>query len=242
MRWPWSRRADDDMPVIPLNLVYDTLTQQVVREVLCPGRIGIDVGAHQGDILSHMVAAAPGEPHIAIEPLPAFAALLRRRYPSAEVHEVALDATGAGEVSFHHVVSNPSYSGLRERRYDRPHETVELITVRTARLDELVPDDRQVGLVKIDVEGGELGVMQGAERTLSRHRPVVVFEHGLGGSDFYGTRPEVVYDLLDDHGLQVSLLQRYTSGAVALTRNEFVEQFETGANYYFVAYLSAAAG
>jgi len=33
---------------------------------------------------------------------------------------------------------------LRERRYDREHESIELITVRTARLDDLVPDGADV--------------------------------------------------------------------------------------------------
>lgn len=111
-------------------------------------------------------------------------------------NEVALDAEGGREVSFHHVVSNPAYSGLRERRYDRPNETVEIISVRSARLDDLVADGQRVTFVKIDVEGGELGVLQGGLQMLAEQRPGVVFEHGLGASDYYETRPEDVYDLL----------------------------------------------
>jgi FkbM family methyltransferase len=250
MSWRWWRRerqevepaADGettDPPTtpldVPLNAVYDELTAQIIRDVVHPGTIAIDVGAHHGDILSHMVAAAPEERHIAMEPLPDLAVGLRERFPSVSVHEVALDAEGGSEVSFHHVVSNPGYSGLRRRRYDRPHEQVELITVRTARLDDLVPADADVALIKIDVEGGELGVLQGGLGTIRRCRPVVVFEHGLGGSDFYGTRPETVYDLLAGAGLDVSLLQRWAGSEAALSREEFVEQYETNENYYFVA-------
>ena len=182
-----------------------------------------------------MLLACPDGHHIAVEPLPHLARDLRERFPTCEVHEVALDATGGDEVSFHHVVTNPGYSGLRRRRYDRPHEDVELITVRTATLDSLVPRGVLVSLIKIDVEGGELGVLLGAAGTLERCRPMIVFEHGLGASDFYGTRPEDIHDLLSGHGMAVSLLQRHVAGEAPLSRQEFVRQFETCENYYFIA-------
>ena len=120
------------------------------------------------------------------------------------MHEVAL-AAGTGVSEFHHVVTNDSYSGLRGRRYDRPRESVEVISVATARMDDVIPADLPIAFVKIDVEGGELGVLAGAQRTLARWAPVVVFEHGLGAADYYGTRPEDVYAALSDVELTVSL-------------------------------------
>jgi FkbM family methyltransferase len=68
------------------------------------------------------------------------------------------------------------------------------LTVQTARLDHLVAVETRVAFVKIDVEGGELGVLRGGERPLRRHRPIIVFEHGLGSADIFGTRPEDVWD------------------------------------------------
>lgn len=49
--------------------------------------------------------------------------------------------------------------------------------VRTARLDDLVPDDFEVGLIKIDVEGFELQVLESAVQTIARHRPVLYVEN-----------------------------------------------------------------
>ena len=51
-------------------------------------------------------------------------------------------------------------------------------------------------LIKIDVEGAERQVIEGAIETLRRHAPIVVFEHGPGAQDEYQTSPEQVYDLL----------------------------------------------
>jgi hypothetical protein len=119
---------------------------------------------------------------------------------------------------------------------DRPGERVRTIEVDVVRLDDVVPPDARVAFVKIDVEGGELGVLEGARTLLARHRPVVVFEHGLGGADHYGTRPEQVFDLLTDAGLRVSLMSRFLAGEAPYARAEFVAEFERGAQWYFVAY------
>jgi hypothetical protein len=133
-------------------------------------------------------------------------------------------------------VSNPSYSGLLKRRYDRPNEEDTLITVRTERLDDMLPAGARVDLMKIDVEGGELMVLEGAVATLRRCKPVVIFEHGLGASELYGSTPEKVFDLLESCGLQVSLLDRFMKKQPAFTREAFAEQYYQRLNYYFIAY------
>ena len=220
---------------IPLNELYDTLTHQIIAETVRPGTIGIDVGAHIGELLRSIVAAAPEGRHVAVEPIPGLAAVLRAEFPTVSVHEVALAADSGVNVEFHHVVSNPSYSGLLERRYDRPNETVELIQVKTARLDDIVPEHEVVSLIKIDVEGGELGVLQGSSRILST-RPVVVFEHGLGASDHYGSTPSDIWQLFDSASMRISLLDAFLSGGPSLSEEELNRQFYDSVNYYFVAH------
>lgn len=162
----------------------------------------VDVGCHQGAVLWQMVARAPRGRHHAFEPLPHLAAALRARFPAVAVHELALSEE-AGDAAFHHVVTNAGYSGLRRRTYERPDERVERVVVRTARLDDLIPAELPIAFVKIDVEGAELQVLRGAERTLRAWRPYVVFEHGRGAADHYGTTPEMVHRLLDGCGLAV---------------------------------------
>ena len=215
------------------NALYDAETAAVIARVL-PAKTGhaVDVGAHAGTILRLIVAHAPHGPHWAFEPLPAQAAQLSVDFPTVRVHAVALAAT-TGQVTFQHVVTDPSYSGIRRRTYPGPQQ-VEALTVPTARLDDLLPPEMPIAFIKIDVEGGELGV--GAARTLTRWRPIVVFEHGRGAADHYGTRPEQVYDVLSACGLRVTLMASWLRGEGDLTRETFVAQFETGQNFYFMAY------
>ncbi len=227
----------------PAALSYDEQTSAVMARMLKPDSVTVDVGAHVGSVLIEMVRYAPQGRHFAFEPIPGCFVKLKKRFgrsKGVELFEYAL-AAEAGTATFQHVVSRPTYSGLRQRRYDRPNEKVVPIEVQCARLDDVIPASVKVGFVKVDVEGGEYGVFRGGVETLRRSRPVVVFEHGVGGADHYGTEPEQVFDLLQDEcGLSLSLMLRYLAGEPPLDRAGFAEEFGSGRNYYFIAYPSRA--
>jgi FkbM family methyltransferase len=159
----------------------------------------IDVGAHAGTFLAHMVRLAPQGRHIAFEPLPAFRAQLRDAFPDVTLHDLALSDV-EGTATFNYIPSMPGFSGLRE--VAPGHPKVERLTVRTARLDDVLDPELAIDLIKIDVEGAELQVLDGAERTLSRWRPMVLLEHGLAARS-YGTMPADVHTRLTAAGLRV---------------------------------------
>lgn len=52
----------------------------------------------------------------------------------------------------------------------------------------------RISLIKIDVEGGELNVLKGAERTLETHRPAIVCEIDYGRESRFGASAEDLYD------------------------------------------------
>jgi FkbM family methyltransferase len=180
----------------------------------------IDVGAHTGDLLRHMVALAPHGRHLAYEPLPDLAASLQRDYPTVDVRNAALGDM-AGELPFVHVTDRPALSGLRERELP-PGATTDEIRVRVERLDDALPDGFEPDFVKVDVEGGELQVFRGAIETLRRYQPTIWFEHGVGAADRYGTKPCDVYDLLvEDVGLRIF----DSDGTGPYSRTQFEEIF-----------------
>ena len=223
---------------IDRNAFYDALTEEILRRHLREDSICVDVGCHSGVILRMMMRSAPKGKFYAFEPLPHLYHALIEAFQGQNVrlYDVALSDT-IGTSTFNYVISNPAYSGFVKRRYDRSHEDDTTIIVRKNLLDLLIDPRDRVSVIKIDVEGAELQVLRGATKTIRRDRPIVVFEHGLGAADFYGARPEDVYDLLfAECGLSISLLHRYLLGHGVLSRSAFREQFERSRNYYFVAH------
>ncbi len=54
-----------------------------------------------------------------------------------------------------------------------------LVEVETEKLDDLMPLNRSLHFIKIDVEGHEYAVIEGAKQLLINNRPVVIFEYGF---------------------------------------------------------------
>jgi FkbM family methyltransferase len=160
--------------------LYDLQTAAVLSHVLGRASVCVDGGAHEGSILQHMLRFAPDGRHHAVEPLPHLAGRLRAEFPGVTVHQCAL-AERDGQAAFTFVKNDPGYSGLRRRDYDRPDPLTRQLAVRTRRLDDLLPPDCPVAVIKLDLEGGEYHALLGARATVRRCRPVVVFEFGLGG-------------------------------------------------------------
>lgn len=219
------------------NQRYDRQTRAVIQKICKADSTCVDVGCHKGEVLDVMLQAAPLGKHYGFEPIPVMYQALKAKYQgqSCEILDIAL-SNQAGEATFNYVVSNPSYSGLRKRKYDREGEKDTTIKVRTAKLDEVLPADQQVDLIKIDVEGGELLVLEGARQTLIQKRPVVLFEHGLGASDYYGAGPEQVFTYFTACGYKISTLKSWLKGEVAFDQKEFERQFFEGLNFFFIAF------
>lgn len=104
------------------------------------------------------------------------------------LHERAASSR-SGPVVFTHNPRLPLTSGgsLEYVSANRASETVE-----AARLDDLI--DEPVALLKIDVEGHEISVLQGAERLVRQSRPAMVLEANTGAHE------DTLAAWLADHG------------------------------------------
>jgi FkbM family methyltransferase len=216
----WAKRAYQDEVNLRLLLAF-TLS----HDSNC-----IDVGSYEGRFLSDIVRVAPHGQHIAYEPLPHLAGVLAQAFPGVEVRNAALSDV-EGQSEFMYARNLPSYSGLRRRAYPRAAD-IEVLSVRTERLDDHLPVGYVPSLIKIDVEGAEQLVIEGAMETLKRHRPIVVFEHGKGGSDYYGTSPRDVFSLLNTAGLRIFDMD----GNGPYTLLQFEETYKRNDRWNFVAH------
>jgi FkbM family methyltransferase len=148
------------------------------RELGDSSRVIIDVGANHGlfsfPFMVHGYRCALFEPQRACLDYVAAAVALNPGARAPELVCVVL-AEEAGAMTFYTSAST-FYSSL-ERSAVEQWEPAVAITVPTYRLDDYVVEHGLVpALIKIDVEGGELRVLDGARELLARHRPSVVIE------------------------------------------------------------------
>jgi FkbM family methyltransferase len=157
------------------NYRDDNHLRLLLRLTLAEDAACLDVGANVGAILETIVASAPRGRHIAYEPLPVHASELAERFPSVDVRCAAVSRE-PGERTFRRVIGAEARSGF-DADGDDEYETEEL-SVKVEALDSSLPPDFAPAVVKIDVEGAELEVIEGGIGLISEHRPLVALEHG----------------------------------------------------------------
>ncbi|HWF31310.1 MAG TPA: FkbM family methyltransferase [Solirubrobacteraceae bacterium] len=162
----------------------------------------VDVGTNRGQILREAVRLAPAARHVAFEPIPALAEELARSFPGVDCRRLALGA-GPGVAEFCHFTSLDGWSGLRRSpEISDERGRPQYIEVQVSTLDAEL-GGRDAGMIKIDVEGAELEVLQGARAVLSQARPIVLFEHVAAAARLYGSQSGTLWDLLDELGYRV---------------------------------------
>jgi len=203
--WPggYVIRTDGRIVYVPNHVdvtaghrLFKPATHIELIEPLCrPGDCVLDIGANVGDWTLPMAQrVGPLGRVIAFEPVPYLAETIVKtarvnRHSWVAVQQLALSATdGTAEFSVERANSGGSRIGRVEGDFSQ-------ISVKAARLDSFLaarPDIQRVDFVKIDVEGFEEAVLQGARDSLARFRPAVLFESGLESSE----QRNSIHDLL----------------------------------------------
>jgi FkbM family methyltransferase len=145
-------------------------------EFLCQRhRDAIDVGANDGSYVHYLRRHARRV--IAFEPMPTFARMLRRKFRRGVIVESVALSDAAGTVSLcmpvvdGAVVTGCSTISSAASAVYPAHRAIE---VPMDRLDNVYGGD--VGFIKIDVEGHQQAVLDGAVETIRRCRPRMLVE------------------------------------------------------------------
>jgi FkbM family methyltransferase len=232
-RWLVKRSRGIQMPFdLVKNEIYDRQAFEIIRRVLAPDANCVDVGCHEGLFLEEFLRCAPRGRHFAFEPIPMLADLLKTRFPTVKIFPFAL-GNCMGETTFYVIPEAPALSGLNRREFVDPAKRREGINVRMERLDNLIPEGTKIDLLKIDVEGAEGLVIEGALETIRRDKPYIIFEHGRASSMAFGISSSRLYDLLvGECDLRLSSLRSWLHGEPVLSNARFGEPGE----WYFLAH------
>jgi FkbM family methyltransferase len=200
------------------TIVNDQLATFLVVRLCLPDKEFIDVGAHIGSILSEVIRYDPSIKLYAVEPIPEKIDSLRRKFPAIQVFGCALGES-EGEAAFFENTKHSGYSSL-----GRPANSVASIEkkVPLRTLDGLI-SSKKIDVIKIDVEGAELGVLRGGNDLIAANRPLVLFESGPPKDDGLGYTKELMWQWLDEHNFDVVLPNRVAHDGPGLSLDGFVE-------------------
>jgi FkbM family methyltransferase len=169
-----------------LRGVWEPNILERIQQYVKPGAIALDVGAYIGThTLAMARAAGPSGRIHAFDPSAEAVTQLERNLllnsiENVTVHQLALGAESTvgfiGELDKNNAGANVACTqadiasgNLHCKSIANVERGFEMV-----RLDDL--DIRNISFVKIDVEGHELDVLTGGEKTFARDRPVVIIE------------------------------------------------------------------
>lgn len=165
--------------------VWEQQTTDLLRCLLKPGDVFVDVGSHVGyfAMLAARLVEPEGTVH-AFEPVPSLFSQLGENVTANGLDNILLNDSACwssdGPITIYE--SNHANSGKSSAYNDnadsRAGKSIESHEVEGVTLDTYLErvGTSSVNLIKIDVEGGEKAVLAGARETLARHRPVIIME------------------------------------------------------------------
>ncbi len=184
--------------------VYEPETQEYLAELSKTGDI-VCGGAFVGDFLPCLdKATRTGGLVHTFEPNPVSLAAARYTVKLNGLKKCVLHDCGVGAVSvtMNLQIAKPNGRAMAARaRIVQKAEEGQTIQVQIRPLDELIPIDRTVSAIQIDIEGYEADAIRGAQCTIRKNSPVIIIEaektrnQRLYGELLEDLFPDLVYKL-----------------------------------------------
>jgi FkbM family methyltransferase len=176
----------------------------------------IHAGTYFGDALPALSKACPGDATVwAFEPNPenhlcASMTVLLNRLDNVRLTNAGLGSAESTAAMATRDESGRSLGGASRILPDELRDSGSAESIRIVSIDEVVPEDRNISVIHLDVEGYEKAALSGALRTIERCRPTLILE----------TLPEEPWlsDAIFDLGYQVS--HRVNANSVLTVRTD----------------------
>lgn len=183
---------------------YETDETRFLKAVFRDGDVFLDIGANLGWYSLVLGRNCPGSRIFAFEPIPSTVAALEKNIRLNALQNVEPICMGMfnkeDELSFLYAPDVSGATSLKVTGQTRGRTSIQSVTCRTTTLDSFCAEREIVPtLLKIDVEGAELMVVQGGGETL-QHTPIILMELLRKWSREFGYHPNDVFALLAQYG------------------------------------------
>jgi FkbM family methyltransferase len=223
----WSAAAFPEP--LTRHMMFDGVYQHDVlywiRTLSRRGGTVFDVGAFHG-LMSVVASRAvgPAGKVVAFEPNEQSHQHLARHLALNRCRNVVVERIGVMNVEqnleFYPRRDGPSWNSSFVREFVDPHRAIEPISVPCTTLDRYVQRTGLIPqLIKIDTEGTEFTVLQGARQTIEQHRPALIMEFNQRSAQKAGTSIPEVLDWLTRHGYAARVIPAKRYGGFLLGRD-----------------------
>lgn len=234
----WMVWNPEDMGTAPNVLVnhgaYESMESACLLRAGSGAHVIFDIGANVGFYSLHWASrVAPGGTIHAFEPVPSTFAWLSRNIALNGLNSVIRASNcGLGNLPGRAPVFLPAFTGCgaASMKNLHPNESSQEIEVKLDTLDRYFSfvDLDRIDLIKVDVEGAELFVLQGGRETIAKCRPLIFLELLRKWSKPFGYHPNDAIRMLREIGYRC-----YTFGEGGLVSFGFMTEETPQKNFFF---------
>ena len=216
---------------LSINGVYGELDTKIIREEIHEGDIVIDVGANIGyyTLIFAQLVGSSGKV-FAFEPEPKNFEILKKNieinnYPNIVAEQkIVSDKSGIVKLFI-------AEHGIVGHRINQQKSSQKFIEIESIILDNYIKKlnlDNKINFIKIDVEGSEPKVLEGAKEIMQKSNQLKIFtEFNREAVKKYSVEPKEMIDLLYRNGFKI-YLPNYKENKINLTNvNELLTSKET---------------
>lgn len=210
----WSAAAFPDL--LTRHMLFEGMYQEDVllalKQFVLPGAVVYDVGAHHGlmTIIASKLAGLQGKV-ISFEPNPKARIYLNENLKLNQVSGVIVEdaalSSANGDSNFYVQSGDVSWNSTIVKDFSGSGDDV--IVVKTMTLDEYVSSsNHKPDVIKIDTEGSEFMILNGARQTLMEYKPVLIMEFNPESARAAGTTISAFVNFLISHQYRLFVLNR----------------------------------
>ncbi len=221
VRFPakWARYFESD---------YEKENVAFLAKTCKPGMTVIDIGAHLG-LMSVIIAKLVGKKGkvYAFEPTPSTFALLKKiivlnKFTEiiSPINKAASNFTGLVDFFVDDHEGSNANSLVNRSDKNRTSQKTEVDT-----LDNIVEGLKlaKLDLIKIDAEGSELDVMNGAKKSIDKYKPIIILAIHPPLIKNNGQRTEDIYDLIQSLGYTVNFRSEILTKDIFCSNPDFFD-------------------
>lgn len=197
-----------DLHATPYTLLdfgsYEADETTFLKSVFRDGEVFLDIGANLGWYSLVLGRQCPASRIYAFEPIPSTVTVLAKNIRLNHLDNIETICMGMfdkeDELNFLFAPDVSGATSLKLTGQSRGRTSIQNVVCRTTTLDIFCASRNIVpSLLKIDVEGAELMVVQGGRKTLE-HTPIILMELLRKWSREFGYHPNDVFALLEEYG------------------------------------------